>query len=65
MIRLDPEEEQDDDDQPLMKTPQKHNMAPPNSSNAMNNDVAMHQHMNNVQINFALPLEAQQNFVSY
>lgn len=71
MIRLDPEEEVDDEDQPLTKTPQKQIMGPPNTSNAMANDVVMmnHQHVNNVQINLSrvnLPvaLEAQQNFVS-
>lgn len=71
MIKLDPEEELDDDDQPLMKTPQKQNMGPPNTSNAMNNDVTMtnHQHLNNVQINlshvnFPAALEGQQTFVS-
>lgn len=70
MIKLDPEEEVDDDDQPLMKTPQKIQMPPPNTSQAtINDNVTMnHLHMNNVQINLPrnnLPAVASpQNFVS-
>lgn len=70
MIKLDPEEEGDDEDQPSNKTPQKTQMLPPNTSNAMSNDVTMnHQHTNNVQINMSrvnlpIAMEAQQNFVS-
>lgn len=70
MIKLDPEEEGDDEDQPSNKTPQKTQMQPPNTSNAMSNDVTMnHQHTNNVQINMSrvslpMAMEAQQNFVS-
>lgn len=70
MIKLDPEDEPDEDDQPLSKTPQKLQMPPPNTSQAMANDVTMnHQHMNNVQINLnrvTIPTIApQQNFVSF
>lgn len=71
MIKLDPEEEADEDDQPLMKTPQKSQMPPPNTSQAMSNDVTMnHVHANNVQVNlarvnFPADVEPQQNFVSY
>jgi len=71
MIKLDPEEELDDEDQPITKTPQKQNMGPPNTSNAMTNDVVMmnHQHTNNVQnnmshVNHPVALDAQQNYVS-
>jgi hypothetical protein len=68
MIKLDPEEEVDEDDQPINKTPQKSQLPPPNTSQAMEVDVTMnHQHMNNVQINVArMPnaVEPSQNFVS-
>lgn len=71
MIKLDPEDEQDEDDQPLSKTPNKVQMPPPNTSQAMTtNDITLnHQHVNNVQINLSrvnLPaaVASPQNFVS-
>lgn len=70
MIKLDPEDEADDDDQPLMKTPQKVQVpVPANTSQAMTNDVTMnHVHTNNVQINlarvnFPAAVEPPQSFV--
>lgn len=70
MIKLDPEDEGEEDDQPLLKTPQKIQMPPANTSQAAANDVTMdHVHTNNVQINltrvnFPTSVEPPQNFVS-
>lgn len=67
MIKLDPEEDAEEDD--ANKTPQKMQLPPPNTSQAMENDVTMnHQHVNNVQINMARlpnPMEATQNYVRF
>lgn len=66
MIKLDPEEEQDDDEHPAAKTPQKMQMPPPNTSQAMVNDVTMNHHTNNVQINLSrVTIPSPQNFVSF
>lgn len=65
MIKLDPEEEQDDDEHTTAKTPQKMQMPPPNTSQAMVNDVTMNHHTNNVQINLSrVTIPSPQNFVS-
>lgn len=67
MIKLDPEEEADEDEQ--MKTPQKNQLPPPNTSQATNDVIMNHMVTNNVQINSRvnnLPIiEASQNFVSF